>query len=122
MIAVGKKLVEHCKKGTEAQGLKELYSKDAVSVEASLPPGQKGSRRTVGIAGIKGKHDWWYGAHTVHSSKAEGPFYHGANRFAVIFDIDVTNKAMKQRMQMREVGIYTVKDGKITKEEFFYSM
>lgn len=122
MMKVAKKLVEHCNNGSEAKGLKELYSPDAVSVEASLPPGAKGSRRTVGIAGIKGKHDWWYSAHTVHSTSAEGPFLHGANRFAVIFNMDVTNKEMKQRMKMREVGVYTVKDGKITKEEFFYSM
>ncbi len=38
--------------------------------------------------------------------------------FAVQFDVDVTDKASKKRMQMSEVGIYTVKDGKISREEF----
>jgi ketosteroid isomerase-like protein len=27
-----------------------------------------------------------------------------------------------QRMQMEEVGLYTVEDGKIVREEFFYSV
>ena len=39
---------------------------------------------------------------------------------ALIFDMDVTNKESGQRMQMREVGVYTVKNGKILREEFFY--
>jgi hypothetical protein len=36
----------------------------------------------------------------------------------VQFDIDVTEKASNKRMQMSEVGIYTVKDGKVAREEF----
>jgi ketosteroid isomerase-like protein len=37
----------------------------------------------------------------------------------------VTPKAGPQkgkRMQMDEIGVYTVKNGKIVREEFFYSM
>ena len=44
----------------------------------------------------------------------------GEDRFALIFDMDVTNRETGQRMQMREVGLYTVADGKIVREEFFY--
>jgi limonene-1,2-epoxide hydrolase len=36
----------------------------------------------------------------------------------VQYDIDVTDKNSKKRMQMSEVGVYTVKDGKIVREEF----
>jgi hypothetical protein len=38
--------------------------------------------------------------------------------FVVQFDVDVTDKASKKRMQMSEVGIYTVKEGKVAREEF----
>ena len=51
-----------------------------------------------------------------------GPFPHGNDRFCVMFDYDVTNKPSGQRFQMEEVGLYTVADGKISKEEFFYAM
>jgi hypothetical protein len=54
----------------------------------------------------------------------KGPFPHG-DRFARYFDFDVTAKAgpmAGNRMQMQEVGLYTVAGGKITREEFFYSV
>lgn len=116
---IADKLVTYCREGKEAQGLQELYSPDAVSVEAT--PMEGGSAESAGLEAIKGKHDWWFNAHEVHSSKVEGPFFHGPDRFGVIFEMDVTNKESKQRMQMRELGVYTVKDGKIVREEFFYN-
>jgi hypothetical protein len=36
--------------------------------------------------------------------------------------MDVTFKGSGQRMQLDEVGLYTVKDGRIVREEFFYAM
>ena len=57
----------------------------------------------------------------VHGSVAEGPFPHG-DRFIVRFKYDVTPKHTGKRMTMDETGLYTVQNGKIVKEEFFYSM
>ena len=58
----------------------------------------------------------------VHESSTEGPFLHGSDRFAVVFAMDATERESGQRMQMTEVGVYTVSGGKITREEFFYTM
>jgi hypothetical protein len=55
-----------------------------------------------------------------HSSGVTGPWPHG-NRFIVGFQFDVTNKPSGRRMKMDEVGLYTVENGKIVREEFFYS-
>jgi len=44
------------------------------------------------------------------------------NRFAVFFHYDVTNKPSGQHFNMKEVALYTVDGGKITREEFFYTM
>ena len=112
------RLAECCNNHQELEALNTLYDADCVSVEAAAMG--DGSRETKGLAGIRGKHDWWYGAHDVHKATAEGPFLFGDDRFALIFDMDVTNKESGQRMQMREVGVYTVKNGKIVREEFFY--
>ncbi len=120
LIALGKQLVAACNAGEDEALLKSIYSSKAVSVEAGAPPGME--REAVGVKAIKAKGDWWRGAHTVHKSKAEGPFVHGPDRFAVIFDMDVTEKATKKKMKMREVGLYTVARGKIVREEFFYTM
>jgi hypothetical protein len=72
-----------------------------------------------GTAELKAKSDWWYANHEVHGGTVEGP-YVTADQFLVQFGIDVTPKATGQRMQMNEWGLYTVKDGKITEERFFY--
>jgi hypothetical protein len=49
-----------------------------------------------------------------------GP-YPNEDRFAVRFTYDITNKPSGQRMTMDEIGLFTVKNGKITREEFFYT-
>ena len=48
------------------------------------------------------------------------PMLHGPDRFAVIFELDATMKATGTREAMKEVALYTVKGGKIVREEFFY--
>lgn len=121
-LAVGKKLVEMCKVGKMKEAIDELYSPSIVSIEAGAPPG--GSAKVEGIAAVKGKGEWWEANHEVHGGEVEGPFPHG-DRFIVRFKFDVTAKAgpmAGKRFVMDEAALYTVKDGKIVHEEFFYSM
>jgi hypothetical protein len=120
MKGTAERLVAHCRNGTEMQGLEELYDPAAVSVEAMPMPGT-GSAEVSGVEGIKGKHQWWNANFTVNEQKVEGPFPHGDDRFAVIFEMDITNKESGERNRMREVAVYTVDGGgKIVREEFFY--
>ncbi len=53
----------------------------------------------------------------VHSFNASEPFV-AHDQFAVQYDADVTEKSSKQRRHMSEVGVYTVKNRKIVREEF----
>ena len=110
-------LVEACKSQGEATLLETIYAPDAVSVEG-MDNGQ--GRESAGVDAIKGKHAWWAENFEVHSGEVTGPFLHGDDRFAVIFDIDATEKASGNRMQMREVAVYHVAGDKIVREEFFY--
>ena len=55
----------------------------------------------------------------MHGASAEGPFV-GATGFAVKFTIDLETKSTGKRETMTEVGVYTVKNGKIVQEEFMY--
>ena len=50
-----------------------------------------------------------------------GPWPHD-DRFIVTYRYDVTNKPSGRRFMMEEAALYTVRDGKIAREEFFYSM
>ncbi len=72
-----------------------------------------------GRAALQEKHDWWEANTEVHSSSAEGPFVFG-EQFAVRYDMDVTMDG--ERSQMKEVGVYTVRDGKVADERFFYGV
>jgi SnoaL-like domain len=112
---VATRLVELCRNGEWRKALDELYGKDIVSVEAHEMENMPAEMR--GIDQVRGKTDWWEKNMEVHSAKVTGPFV-ASDTFVVQFDIDVTDKASKKRMQMSEVGIYTVKDGKVSREEF----
>jgi hypothetical protein len=118
---VARRLVELCRQGKNLEAL-SLYAPDAVSVEAmgneTMPAVMKG------VDAIRGKGEWWFANHEIHRASAKGPFPNG-DRFAVIFDYDVTPKAgpmAGKRMAMEEVALYTVEGGRVVREEFFYSM
>ncbi len=114
---VGKDLVALCSQGKFDTVLQKYYSDDIVSIEAFSAPNMPA--RQEGIEAIKRKNQWWVENHEVHGVKVEGPLA-GGNKFAVTFDMDVTFKPAGRRMQMQELAVYTVKDGKIVQEEFFY--
>jgi ketosteroid isomerase-like protein len=115
--AIADELVAGCRENRTRENLDKLYAPDAVSVE---PSDMGGERDSVGLAAIHGKHDWWEANFDVLDLKVEGPFLHGDDRFAVIFEMETVNKVSSERGRAREVGIYHVKDGKIVREEFFY--
>src|SRR3984893_4001730 len=115
---IADKVVQLCSQGKFQEAM-SLYSPDIVSMEDGAPPGQ--SREAKGIAAVKAKGEWWIANHEVHSVKVEGPLVAGAH-FAVTFKMDVTFKPQSKRIQMEEIGVYKVADGKIIYEEFFYSM
>jgi SnoaL-like domain len=111
---VAKKVVDLTRKQAWYEAL-DLYDDNVVSVEAYGMGG--GSPETRGKEGVRGKVDWWVNAMEVHSFDAHGPFV-AHDRFVVQFDADVSAKETKERRQLSEVGVYTVKNGKIVREEF----
>ncbi len=103
------------KAGQHDEAAAQYNAEDIVSIEQMEGP----MARLEGKAAVKAKGEWWYANHEWHGGDVQGPFVNG-DQFAVIFDMDVTAKQTGQRMQMREVGLYTVKGGKIVEERFFY--
>ena len=117
-MEIARKMVELCKQGKNLEALNTLFAADVVSVEAGAMPGM--DRESKGLAAVKAKGEWWLANHEVHSASMTGPWPHD-DRFIVGFQYDVTNKPSGKRMKMDEVGLYTVRNGKIVREEFFYA-
>ncbi len=107
-------LVALCKEGKFAEAGEKYWADDVVSVEAM------GDNPTMhGKDAARAKGEWWANNHDVHSVEVEGPYLNG-EQFTVRFKMDVTAKANGQRMAMDEHALYTIKDGRIAEERFFY--
>jgi hypothetical protein len=116
---VALRLVTLCKEFKNFDAMHELYADEIVSVEAFA--GAHGAHDTAGKAAVIQKSADWAAAHEIHSGQVEGP-YVAQDKFAVTFEFDVTNKASGLRSQMKEVAVYTVVAGRITREEFLYAL
>lgn len=114
---IAKDLVALCKEGKFDESGEKYWAEDVISIEAMGPAGTDPVSR--GIEAVRAKGAWWANAHEVHSATAEGPYVNG-DQFIVRFKMDVTIKQSGQRMAMDETGLYTIKNGKIAEERFFY--
>ena len=115
--AIAEELVAGCREGRARENLARLYAPDTVSVEAA---DMGNGREAKGLDAIRGKHDWWEGAMEVLDAEVTGPMMHGDDRFAVIFRMKAKERASGEVSDMQEVAVYSVADGKIVREEFFY--
>lgn len=118
-LEIGKRVADLCRQGKNLEAINTWYSENVVSSEAAPMPGMGQTQQ--GLQAVRGKTQWWLDNHEVHGGEVRGPFPHG-DRFALLFKYDVTPKQTGKRMTIEEVGVYTVQNDKIAKEEFFYSM
>ena len=112
---VARKVAELCTKQEWIEALETLYADDIVSVESQGRDG--GSPETRGVAALRKKIESWTSGMEVHEFRVGEPFV-AHDRFVLRYDADVSDKESGKRFQMSEVGVYTVKDGKIVREEF----
>lgn len=118
LMDVANALVAGCREGRERENLEKLYAADCVSAEAF----DNGNGREVqGIPAIMAKHDWFEGEMDVLDMKVSDPMPHGEDRFAVTFEMMGRDKKSGAEYPMNEIAIYTVTNGKISREEFFYA-
>jgi hypothetical protein len=118
---VATKFVELCNQGKNFDVMETMYAPDIVSVEAS-------GEEVAGKRPVIDKSRRWGAVNTVNGEKVRGPFFDRADvaadrssgQFAVHFTFDVTPKSTGRRVTLEEVGLYTVEDGQITREQFFY--
>jgi hypothetical protein len=72
-----------------------------------------------GREAVNQKNADWTSQNRILGGVAEGPFC-GSSGFAIKFRIETQTIATGEKRTMDEVGVYTVRDGKIVREEFMY--
>ena len=113
---VAVKLTEYCRQGQNMDAIAELYSPDIVSIEPAASDALPA--RSEGIEAVRGKNQWWLDNHDIHEATVQGPWVNH-DRFIVRYRFEVTPKN-GERFTMEEIAVYTVNDGRIVMEEFFY--
>ncbi|MGI9531219.1 SnoaL-like domain-containing protein [Lutimonas sp.] len=113
---VASKLVAYCRQGQHEEAMKDLYSKDIVSIEPKGAPVEE----IRGIeAVIQKSKQFGEMVETMHGMEVSDPCV-AENFFSCSMKMDVTYKGAP-RMTMEEICLYQVSDGKIIREEFFYT-
>jgi len=113
---IATRLVELCRKGDFETAQKELFAKDASSVEPYATPDFE--KETKGLDAILKKGEKFESmVDKMHELNVSEPVVAG-NSFACTLRMHVTMKG-KGAMDMTELCVYQVKDGKIISEEFF---
>lgn len=114
---VANKLVALCRQGRNMEALESLYGDDIVSREMPGFPNEV----TEGIKAVYQKsEDWFSNVAEWHGGELSDPLIAG-NHFTTKATMDVSFKD-GSRVKMEEIAIYEVKDGKVVKEQFFYTM
>jgi ketosteroid isomerase-like protein len=113
---IADRLIELCRKGDFETVQSELFADDAVSIEPYSTPDFE--KETKGKDAIKEKGEKWNTmVDTVHEMEVSDPVIAG-NSFACTMRMHITMKE-KGEMDMTELCVYEVKDGKIISERFF---
>lgn len=113
---IARRLVALCREAKWETAQKELFAADAISVEPRETPGF--AKETKGLPAIIEKGKRFEGmVEQMHSLTVSEPMVAG-EAFACTMRLDMTMKG-QGRMDMAELCVYEVKNGKIVAERFF---
>ena len=115
---VAGKFMELCNQGKHFEVMRTMYAPEMVSVEGD-------GREFVGKEAVIHKSEVFQGNNNITGQDLRGPFFLGnanakSGKFAVYTSISFTPKSGGESQTHEEVGLYTVKNDMITREEFFY--
>ena len=114
---IADRLVALCREGKNDEAFEELYSDAATSSEMPGMPNEF----VEGKPAIAKKSEVWFAnVEQIHGGEVSDPLVAG-NHFSCVMKFDITFKD-RGRQQSEEIALYTVEDGKIVAEQFFYTM
>lgn len=113
---VANRFHELAQMGQWQQIQEEMFAHDAVSIE---PDHAQGMKSATGLDAIREKgRQFGEMVEEMHGGYSSEPLVAG-NFFAVAMGMEATMKE-KGRINMEEICVYEVKNGKIVREQFFF--
>ncbi|GAB5482486.1 MAG: hypothetical protein Pars92KO_22430 [Parasphingorhabdus sp.] len=104
--------------GQAVLAAEKYWATDIVSIEP-----EHSAEHTLSLASgydaAYGKLTNWLNHSAMEELCIDGPFVTG-NRFALFIDMLIKRRATGRRQPFSEIAIYTVRDGKIVEERYFY--
>ena len=101
----------------EAAGAR-FWADDITSIEpADLPDGIEAF--VHGIDAARAKSRAWFAASRIEDLSIDGPFITG-DQFALFMDMVIVSRASGEGQPFDEIALYTVRNGQITEERYFY--
>ncbi len=113
---IARRLVELCREGKYPQAIEELYADDSTGHEDFMGGATMGDK-----AAIRHGTEHWLAVNDLKDNKVGDPMFFG-DRFVVRFTGTMVKKDGTGEHAYEEIGLYTIENGKITKQEFFYDM
>ncbi|MEL6589043.1 MAG: nuclear transport factor 2 family protein [Bacteroidota bacterium] len=112
---VANKLVALCRENKNIEAVNTLYADNIVSLEPAGAPAE----RVEGLEAVRAKTAQFYEmVEAVHGGSVSDPIVAGKH-FSVSMGMDVTFKG-QGRVNINEICVYEVENGKIVKEQFFF--
>jgi len=113
---VADQLVGYCRQGQFEEAVKDLYANDVVSLEPDGTP----DKEVKGIEGVIAKGQKFNDmVEEFHGMEVSDPIV-ADKFFSCSMKMDITFKGAP-RTTIEEVCLYKVDNGKVVREEFFYS-
>ncbi len=111
---VAQELAALCREGNFKEAVARYYADDIVTVEA-MPTNPE----TRGLEAVQAGQQEFVQLHEIHNTTVDGPYLNG-DGFAVRFKMDFTVRDTGQRMDLEEIGVYTVTGGKVSHVRFYF--
>ncbi len=119
--AVGEAYVAHCRNPDNRGKVAPLYASFATSREPielqDMPEGV--GPYCEGLDAIELKHKWFFSQFDVVEMDVDGPYLHEGSQFGVQFSYQIRHRESGETFPSKELGIFTVQEGKIVQELFY---
>ena len=115
---VARDFTDMLRQGQFVAARERFWAADVRSIDPhDLPHGI--AAEVSGIDAARAKTAQWFGSRRIHDLSIDGPFVTG-NQFALFLDMMIANQPSGTDQPFTEIAIFTVRDGEISEERYFY--